>query len=159
MFPYCVLMFLIIYLSSAVVTIGFNIVAYSVLEDVGSVHVTVSILNGTLTRNVVVTLSTVSDGTATGNNKHSFYTLMKTTHKCFLPTSLAGIDYNDLNITLMFDGTISTQMVTVPVLNDNVVEDTEFINLTLTSADSAVVLNPATARINIQDIVSELTYD
>lgn len=51
---------------SAVVTIGFNTVAYSVLEDAGSVNVTVSILNGTLARNVIVTLSTVPDGIATG---------------------------------------------------------------------------------------------
>ena len=48
------------------VTIGFDPVAYSVLEDAGSVNVTVSILNGTLARNVVVTLSTESDGTVTG---------------------------------------------------------------------------------------------
>ena len=46
------------------------------LEDAGSVNVTVSILNGTLARNVVVTLSTVSGGTATGKfNKHSSCTL------------------------------------------------------------------------------------
>ena len=56
----------------------------------------------------------------------------------------------------MFDATFSTQRVTVPVLNDNVVEDTEFINLTLTSVDNAVMLNPATARINIEDVHSEL---
>ena len=49
------------------VTIGFNTVNHSVLEDIGSVNVTVSILNGTLARNVVVTLSTVSGGTATGD--------------------------------------------------------------------------------------------
>ena len=48
-------------------------------------------------------------------------------------------------------------MVTVPVLDDNVVEDTEFINLALRSEDSAAVFNPATATINIQDIDSELT--
>ena len=51
---------------SAVVTIGFDPVTYSVLEDAGSVDVAVSILNGTLARNVVVTLL-VSGGTATGN--------------------------------------------------------------------------------------------
>ena len=56
----------IIHFSSAVVTIGFNAVAYSVLEDVGSVNVTVSILNGTLARNVEVVLSTELGGTATG---------------------------------------------------------------------------------------------
>ena len=48
------------------VTIGFDAVAYSVLEDAGSVNVTVSILNGTLARNVVVILSTELGGTATG---------------------------------------------------------------------------------------------
>ena len=53
------------------VTIGFDPVTYSVLEDAGSVNVTVSILNGTLARNVLVTLL-VSGGTATGKfNKHS----------------------------------------------------------------------------------------
>ena len=57
---------MIVLFSSAVVTIGFNTVDYSVLEDAGSVNVTVSILNGTLARNVEVTLSTVSGGTATG---------------------------------------------------------------------------------------------
>ena len=48
-------------------------------------------------------------------------------------------------------------MVTVSILNDSVVEDTEFINLTLTSADSAAMLNPATARIYRRDVDSELT--
>ena len=43
------------------------------------------------------------------------------------------------------------------ILDDNVVEDTEFINLGLTSVDNAVMLNPATARINIEDTDSELT--
>ena len=59
----------------------------------------------------------------------------------------------------MFDATISTQMVTVLVLDDNVVEDTEFINLALTSEDSAVIINPPTARIDIEDVDSELTNE
>ena len=46
--------------------------------------------------------------------------------------------------------------MTVPLLNDNAFEDTEFINLTLTSVDIAAVLNPSTARIYIKDVVSEL---
>jgi len=72
-------------------------------------------------------------------------------------TSPAGTDYIGATITLMFGATISTQMETVSILNDSVVEDTEFINLALTSVDSAVMLNPATARINIKDMDSELT--
>ena len=71
-------MFPIIYILSAVVTIGFNIVTYSVVEDAGSVHVTVSIMNGTLVRNVAVTFSTISGGTATGKfNERSSCTLME----------------------------------------------------------------------------------
>ena len=72
-------------LSSAVVTIGFDTVAYSVLEDTGSVNVTVSVLNGTLARNAVVTLSTESGGTATGKlNDHSFCSMMQ--HNSFVPS-------------------------------------------------------------------------
>ena len=49
--------------TTSVVTIGFNKTAYSVSEDASSVSVTVSVLNGTLDRDVIVTLSTVN-GTA-----------------------------------------------------------------------------------------------
>ena len=145
----------IVIFSSAVVKIGFNTVAYTLLEDAGSVNVTVSILNGTLARNVVVTLSTESDGTATG--EFNILYPDESQHNIRLSyITPAGTDYIDATITLMFDATISTQMVTVLVLNDNVVEDTEFINLALTSVESAVILNPATARINIEDVDCEL---
>ena len=42
------------------------------------------------------------------------------------------------------------------MFDDDVVEDTEFINLALRSVENAVILNPATARINIEDIDSKL---
>ena len=54
------------FFASAVVTVGFNTVNHAVLEDAGSVNVTISILNGTLARNVVVTLLTLSSGRTTG---------------------------------------------------------------------------------------------
>ena len=61
--------YFIIFSPSSVVTIGFDPVSYSVLEeDASSVNVTVSVLNGTLARKVVVTLSTISEGTATGES-------------------------------------------------------------------------------------------
>ena len=64
--------------SSAVVTIGFDLATYSVLEDTGSVNITASILNGTLGRNVVLTLSTESGSKATGKfSEHAFCSLMK----------------------------------------------------------------------------------
>ena len=74
----------------------------------------------------------------------------------FLSITTAGTDYNDTAVTLTFGATTLTQMVTVSILDDNVVEDTEFINLALTSVDNAVILNQATARINIEDRDSEL---
>ena len=70
-------------------------------------------------------------------------------------TSPAGIDYIGATITLMFDATISTQIVTLSILDDNVVEDTKFFNLALTSVNGAVMLNLATTRINIEDVDSE----
>ena len=48
-------------------------------------------------------------------------------------------------------------MAILSIFDDNVVEDTEFINLALTSVDSAVIINSPTARIDIEDIDSELT--
>jgi len=62
-----------------------------------------------------------------------------------------------VTITLTFDATTAIQTVSVSILDDSVVEDTEFINLVLTSVDSAVMLNPAAARIYIKDVDRELT--
>ena len=53
---------------------------------------------------------------------------------------------------MTFGATLSTQMAIVPIPNDDAVE---FINLVLTSMDTAASLNPATATINVED--SELT--
>ena len=46
-------------------------------------------------------------------------------------------------------------MAIVSIFDDNVVEDTEFINLALTSVDNAVILNQATARISIKGVDHE----
>ena len=70
-------------------------------------------------------------------------------------SSPGGADYADVTITLTFGPTVSTQMATVPILDDSVDEDTEFFNLTLTSTDNAAMLNPSTAIVSVED--SELT--
>ena len=66
------------------------------------------------------------------------------------------MEYADVTTTLTFDANVSTQVAVVPILDDNVVEDPEFINVSLVSADHAAVLNPSTARIRIEDTDSEL---
>ena len=48
------------------VVIGFNQTTYSVREDAGSVTVSVSVMNETISEDVIVTLSTAPGGTATG---------------------------------------------------------------------------------------------
>ena len=49
-----------------IVIIGFDSTAYSVREDAGSVSVSVSVMNGTVSQDVIVTLSMATGGTATG---------------------------------------------------------------------------------------------
>ena len=48
------------------VVIGFNQTTYSVREDAGSVTVNVSVMNGTISQDVIITLSTAPGGSATG---------------------------------------------------------------------------------------------
>ena len=91
-------------------------------------------------------------------NKHSSWTPTQNLSMSSY-TSPAGTDYTDVTTILTFDATISTQMVTVSILDDHVVEDTEFINLALTSVDNAAMLSSASARINIKDVDSELTNE
>ena len=48
------------------VTIGFDQTTYSVREDAGNVTISVSVMSGAPVGGVIVTLSTVTGGTATG---------------------------------------------------------------------------------------------
>ena len=75
------------------------------------------------------------------------------THIKWNPLSLFS-GYTDA--TLTFGAAITTQMATVYIFDDSVVENTEFINLTLSSRDAAAILSPATASVSIEDGDSEL---
>jgi len=133
-----------------VVTIGLNPDSYSVAEDAGSVSVTVSALSGALERGVFVVLVTsVNDGTATGGNLFVCFILLKCI-KPFLITP-ATLDYSFISSELMFSTTASSQVVTIPILNDTILESSETVNVTVTSIDPAAILNPASAVITIED--------
>ena len=54
------------FLLFVLVVIGFNQRTYSVREDAGSVTVSVSVMSGTVSQDVIITLSTTLGGTATG---------------------------------------------------------------------------------------------
>jgi len=49
-------------------------------------------------------------------------------------------------------------MVEVLIIDDDIVENSEVFNLTLVSTDSAVLLNPSTSTITIEDVDSKLQY-
>ena len=54
------------YYSFIPVTIGFNQTTYSVREDAGSFTVSVPVISGTISQDVIITLSTAPGGSATG---------------------------------------------------------------------------------------------
>ena len=57
---------MLFFLLFVLVVIGFNQTTYSVQEDEGSVTVSVSVMNGTISEDVIITLSTAPGGSATG---------------------------------------------------------------------------------------------
>ena len=137
------------------VTFGLNPVNYSVAEDAGGVNVTLSLLSGTLARGLsVVLVTSLNDGTATGGIAFVAFMcsviLKCNALKTFLIT-LATLDYSFTSIEVTFSATTSSQVVTIPILEDTILESSETINVTLTSADPAAILNPASGVIIIED--------
>ena len=63
----------------------------------------------------------------------------------------ATLDYVVTSSDLTFNTTKLSQTVTIPILEDNIVEDFETIIMTLTSADPAAILNPSSASVTIED--------
>ena len=143
------------------VTIGFNRAAYSVSEDAGSVSVTVSVQTGALGRDVVVTLSTIN-GTALCESETTLpqwivsVASLSMYSMCSLSHSVAGMDYEAITTTLTFNGSISTQMVAIPILDDQIVENSKSFGVTLTTIDTAVTLRSQTTRVTIRDNDSKL---
>ena len=79
----------------------------------------------------------------------------------YLPIHIhaAGVDYAPVSRSLMtFNARFATQVVQVYIIDDHIVEHSEIINLTLVSTDSAVILNPSTSTITIEDMDSKLLY-
>ena len=67
-----------------------------------------------------------------------------------------GMDYTAVSRNLTFNATVSTQMVIIPILDDFIVEHSETFTLALTSTDPAVILNPSSSNVTIEDLDSKL---
>ena len=65
--------------------------------------------------------------------------------------TLATVDYDVTSTNLIFSATTSSQIVTIPILEDSILESSETINVTLMSVDPAAILNPASAVVTIED--------
>ena len=59
---------------------------------------------------------------------------------------------------MTFNATVTTQVVELYIIDDDIVEHSEVLNLILRSTDSAVLLNPSTTTITIEDVESKLLY-
>ena len=66
------------------------------------------------------------------------------------------MDYTPVSRSLTFNAAVTTQVVEVPIIDDDIVEQSEIINLTLVSTDFAVILNPSSSTITIKDVESKL---
>ena len=69
------------------------------------------------------------------------------------------MDYTSVSENLTFNADLTLQVVAIPIIDDHTVEHSEIINLALVSTDSAVILNPSTSTITIEDVDSKFLYD
>ena len=63
----------------------------------------------------------------------------------------AGIDYEAVTTTLTFNVSITTKVVTIPILDDMIIENSESFRVILTTFDTAVTLRLQTTSITIGD--------
>ena len=104
-------------------TIAFSSTSYSVNED------------GTPVANITLNRTGGSDGevsvTLTPSNG----------------TATAGSDYNNSPITVTFADGVTSQTVTIPIINDTVYEPTETVNLTLSNPTNGATLGTQTTAV------------
>ena len=61
------------------------------------------------------------------------------------------MDYIAVSENLIFNATVSFHVVTIPILDDLIVECSEMFTLAMTSTDHAVILNPSSITIEDED--------
>lgn len=71
-------------------------------------------------------------------------------------TSPAGLDYSAITTTLTFSVSMATQVVTIPIRDDLVVENRESFTVALATNDRAVTLRLQSATVYITDNDSKL---
>ena len=69
--------------------------------------------------------------------------------------SSAGEEYTPVSTNVTFNVTTPTHTVNISILDNEIVADSTVFSVSLTSADPAAILNPASADITIEDDDSE----
>ena len=69
--------------------------------------------------------------------------------------SSAGEEYTSVSTNVTFNASTATQTVNIPILDNEIVAGSTMFSVSLTSADPAAILNPASADITIEDDDSE----
>ena len=72
--------------------------------------------------------------------------------------SPAGVDYIPLSTDFTFGNATVTKMVMIVILDYLLVEDSEFFNVTLTTTDLSVSLEPDAATVTIEDVDGKLRH-
>ena len=70
-------------------------------------------------------------------------------------TFSAGEEYAPVFTNVTFNASTSTHTVNIPILDNEIVTGSTMFSVSLTSADPAAVLNPASGDITIEDDDSE----
>ena len=65
--------------------------------------------------------------------------------------SSAGEEYAPVSTNVTFNATTPTHTVNIPILDNEIVAGSTMFSVSLTSADPAAMLNPASADIIIED--------
>ena len=65
--------------------------------------------------------------------------------------SSAGEEYTSVSTSVTFNASTPTQTVNIPILDNEIVAGSTMFSVSLTSADPATILNPASADITIED--------
>jgi hypothetical protein len=109
-------------------TVRLSDAAYSVSEGAGFANITVE-RGGIATGAAAVTVDyATADGTA-----------------------IAGVDYTPVAGRLTFATGVTAATISVPLLNDTIVESAETIRITLSNPTNAVLVNPTAAEITLLD--------
>ena len=114
------------------VTIGFEMEQYSVREDQGTVKVCARIMDGSLAREIAISLST-QDGSAKNPD-----------------------DYSAMSATLIFNSNNDVQCVNISLMDDDILEGMEDFEVSLDQGEEErVILSPERAVVTIVNDDSE----